>query len=104
MVRPRFSSLNGRCTDHLRTSSRDLTATFTIANDFRTLREVHRVTMELYESLKGVRDMDFIFSYVPLPSVVTRQSLARGGDVLGLNRKPRDRICECVLRLIFSLE
>lgn len=73
---------------------RDLTATITFKNDLLALREVHKVTLELYESIQGVPDMDFIFSYVPLPFTVVSQSLLRGGDVLGLDRNPKDRICK----------
>ena len=55
---------------------------------------MHKVTTELYESIKDVVDMDFIFSYVPLPAVVANQSMARGGDMMGLDRDPKDRICK----------
>ncbi|KAM0714147.1 hypothetical protein Q7P37_010296 [Cladosporium fusiforme] len=71
---------------------RDLTATFTLENDIQTLLEIHKATVRLYESIRDVPDMDFIFSYVPLPSVLVKQSLMRGGDVMGLDRDPKDHI------------
>ena len=89
-------------TDYSSKNSRDLTATFTIENDLPTLREMHKVTTELYESIKDVVDMDFIFSYVPLPAVVANQSMARGGDMMGLDRDPKDRICKSQKALQFD--
>jgi hypothetical protein len=63
---------------------------------------MHKVTTELYESIKDVVDMDFIFSYVPLPAVVANQSMARGGDMMGLDRDPKDRICKSQKALQFD--
>lgn len=83
---------------------RDLAATYTFINDITTALAIQNVTEALNAELqKVVSNMTWIFSYTPLPSIATQQSLARGGDQLGLQRNVEDRIGESHTAGPFSL-
>lgn len=72
---------------------RDLAATYTFANDLTTALAIQEVTEALNAELQEmVADMDWVFSYNPLPAIATQQGASRGGDQLGLDRDVRDLI------------
>lgn len=73
-------------------TDRDAIATITFKNDQKTIEAVHRATHDICDQMADVPGMDCFWSYVPLPDIITAQSLKRGGDVLGLERKRIDRM------------
>ncbi|KAK8008139.1 oxidoreductase [Apiospora marii] len=71
---------------------RDAIATITFKNDQNTIEAVHKITHDICNQIADVPDLDCLWNYVPLPDIVTANSLKRGGDVLGLDRKRIDRM------------
>ncbi|KAK7984547.1 hypothetical protein PG989_011949 [Apiospora arundinis] len=71
---------------------RDGLATITFKNDQNTIQAVHKVTTDICNQVSDVPDLDCYWSYVPLPDIVTANSLKRGGNVLGLERRRYDRM------------
>lgn len=72
---------------------RDLAATYTFVNDLTTALAIQEVTEALNTKLQEtVPDLEWIFSYTPLPAIATQQSLNRGGGQLGLDGNLRDLI------------
>ncbi|KAK8043414.1 hypothetical protein PG993_005844 [Apiospora rasikravindrae] len=71
---------------------RDGLATITFENDRATIEAVHQVTWDICKSVADIPNLDCFWSYVPLPDIVTANSLKRGGNVLGLERKRCDRM------------
>ena len=71
---------------------RDLIATLAFVNDLPTMARVHEITVELFETVRHVEGLDWIFSYEPLPTLFTDHSRARGGNILGLNRTTDDLV------------
>ncbi|KAK8000693.1 FAD-binding domain-containing protein [Apiospora arundinis] len=71
---------------------RDGLATITFKNDQNTIQAVHKVTTDICNQVSDVPDLDCYWSYVPLPDIVTTNSLKRGGNVLGLERRRYDRM------------
>lgn len=71
---------------------RNYIATVAFVNDLPTLSHVHDLTVDLYKTVRHVQNMEWLFAYEPLPYLFTEHSLARGGNVLGLNRTKDDLI------------
>lgn len=72
---------------------RDLAATYTFVNDVATALAIQNVTENLNNQLQQVvPDMEWIFSYTPLPAIATQQSLSRGGNQLGIGGDLQDLI------------
>ncbi|KAJ4386786.1 hypothetical protein N0V93_009684 [Gnomoniopsis smithogilvyi] len=88
-----MSTMAAEATEIYPDGYRDLAATYTFVNDLATALAIQNVTEALNTELqKEVPNMNWIFSYTPLPSIATQQSLNRGGNILGLDRKVEDRI------------
>jgi hypothetical protein len=71
---------------------RNLISAVAFVNDLPTLARVHEITVELYETIRHVEGMEWLFAYEPLPHLFTEHSTARGGNMLGLNRTTDDLI------------
>jgi hypothetical protein len=71
---------------------RDLIATLAFVNDLPTMSHVHEITVELFESVRHIEGLDWLFSYEPLPTLFTDHSRSRGGNMLGLNRTTYDLV------------
>lgn len=73
---------------------RNYLATVSFVNDLPTLKRAHEITVELYDevkdSVKG--EMEWLFAYEPLPTLFSKHSRARGGNVIGLDREKNDLI------------
>lgn len=98
---------NLRLTDHMRETNladlleesdqfpwgyRNYIATVAFVNDLATLSHVHELTVELYKTVRDVQNMEWLFAYEPLPRLFTEHSIARGGNILGLNNTRDDLI------------
>lgn len=72
---------------------RDLAATYTFVNNLTTALAIQEVTETLHTKLQEtIPNLEWIFSYTPLPAIATQQSLNRGGNQLGLEGNMRDLI------------
>ncbi|KAK8123110.1 hypothetical protein PG984_011780 [Apiospora sp. TS-2023a] len=71
---------------------RDAIATITFKNDQNTIAAVHKIANDICNQMADIPNMDCFWSYVPLPDIVTANSLKKGGDVLGLDRNRIDRM------------
>jgi hypothetical protein len=69
--------------------------TVTFANDIRVLNKAHEIYMEVLSNLKAKATGDWgIYTlYQPLPPAYWRQSAARGGNALGLERFGEQVLC-----------
>jgi hypothetical protein len=56
------------------------------------MSHVHEITVELFESVRHIEGLDWLFSYEPLPTLFTDHSRSRGGNMLGLNRTTYDLV------------
>ncbi|KAK5132818.1 hypothetical protein LTR08_008619 [Meristemomyces frigidus] len=65
---------------------RDLMGPITFKNDFSVMQLVQQVTLGAYNNIKNIPDLDWIYSYEPLPKLYTQQGSKHSGNVLGLNR------------------
>jgi hypothetical protein len=73
-------------------SFRELAGTYTFDNDDKTVFAVQKVTMDVYDTIKDIPGMEYIWTYIPMPYAIVEQSERRGGDMLGLARRKKDRI------------
>lgn len=67
----------------------------TIANDQRVMRycaEQHESLVEDLKAALGPKNFSTILDFQPLPSYVADIGVQKGGNMLGLNRSPRNRI------------
>lgn len=67
------------------TFSRYITASMTIKNDYKTLREIWDMNDGVFQSLPVQGKVDWMVSLIPQPKVQKMHALARGGNVLGLD-------------------
>lgn len=81
-----LSDLTSEGSSFLPRGYRDLMATVTFVNNLDVMQAVQNATLEIYNSVASVPDMQWIYSYEPLPSFFTQASTERGGNMLGLNR------------------
>lgn len=77
------------------TTSRVYFGTLTFANDLRVLTEAHKIYMDVLSSLKAkaTGEWNIYTLYQPLPPVYWKDSLAKGGNVLGLERFNGQTLC-----------
>ena len=80
------------------TTSRDLAGAYTFDSDDKTVAAVQKVTLEIYETVKDIPGLEYIWTYIPMPYAIVEESERRGGDMLGLSRRKKDRISEQPLR------
>jgi hypothetical protein len=71
---------------------RDLFATVTFANDADIITEVYAISQKLLEPVKATKGLKWITMFQPLPTVITSHSVARGGNVLGLDRATTNQV------------
>ena len=73
---------------------RNYLATVAFANDLPTLKRAHDITVDIYDGVKDrvKGEMEWLFAYEPLPTLFSKHSRAKGGNVLGLDREKRDLI------------
>ncbi|KAH7095341.1 hypothetical protein FB567DRAFT_27257 [Paraphoma chrysanthemicola] len=69
--------------------------TLTFANDLRVMTEAHKIYKDVLANLKAKAkgDWGIYVLYQPLPPSYWRQSAARGGNVLGLERFKEQVLC-----------
>ena len=69
--------------------------TLTFANDLRVLNEAHKIYMDVLANLKAkaTGDWQIYVLYQPLPPAYWKDSVARGGNVLGLERFNGQTLC-----------
>jgi hypothetical protein len=69
--------------------------TLTFANDLRVMTEAHKIYMEILANLKekATGEWQIYILYQPLPPAYTKDSVARGGNVLGLERFNDQVLC-----------
>jgi hypothetical protein len=71
-----------------------LAGTYTFDNDDKTVAAVQKVTEDIYQTIKDIPKLEYIWTYIPMPYTVIEQSELRGGDMLGLSRRKKDRISQ----------
>jgi len=74
---------------------RELGVTLSFVNDADTLIKVNEIYQEIYEDLKDIPDMDYIYFFIPQPKVIQTHSAKRGGNSLGLEGVTNDQIGTC---------
>ncbi|KAF1833324.1 FAD-binding domain-containing protein [Decorospora gaudefroyi] len=69
--------------------------TLTFANDLRVMMKAHEIYMDVLSNLKakGTGDWGIYVLYQPLPPAYWRQSVAKGGNVLGSERFGDQVLC-----------
>lgn len=69
--------------------------TLTFANDLRVMTEAHEIYMEILANLKekATGEWQIYILYQPLPPAYTKDSVARGGNILGLERFNDQVLC-----------
>ncbi|KAF3042865.1 hypothetical protein E8E12_000806 [Didymella heteroderae] len=69
--------------------------TLTFANDLRVMTEAHKIYMEVLANLKAkaTGEWQIYVLYQPLPPAYWKDSVARGGNVLGLERFNNQVLC-----------
>lgn len=69
--------------------------TLTFANDLRVMNEAHKIYTEVLANLKekATGEWQIYVLYQPLPPAYWRESVARGGNVLGLERFDGQTLC-----------
>ncbi|KAJ4990702.1 6-hydroxy-D-nicotine oxidase [Stagonosporopsis vannaccii] len=69
--------------------------TLTFANDLRVMKEAHNIYMEVVANLKekAVGDWQIYILYQPLTPAFWRNSVLRGGNILGLERFDGQNLC-----------
>ncbi|KAF3004844.1 hypothetical protein E8E13_004761 [Curvularia kusanoi] len=69
--------------------------TLTFANDLRVMTEAHKIYTEVLANLKekATGEWQIYILYQPLPPVYWKESVARGGNVLGLERFNDQVLC-----------
>ncbi|PHH91703.1 hypothetical protein CDD83_10620 [Cordyceps sp. RAO-2017] len=71
---------------------RQITASLTITNDYKTLREVWEATDAVYDALPQKDKIDWVVSIIPQPKVQQSYAKKRGGNSLGLSHVKEDQI------------
>ncbi|KAF4506453.1 hypothetical protein G6O67_006538 [Ophiocordyceps sinensis] len=71
---------------------RQVTASLTISNDYKTLREILDAIDEVYNSLAQKEKVDWIVQLIPQPKVQQSYAKKRGGNSLGLANVREDQI------------
>lgn len=71
---------------------RDLFATLTFANNASLISQVYNFSETLRQPLADVPGLNWIVMFQPLPSVISKHSVERGGNVLGLDRAKGNQI------------
>lgn len=64
----------------------------TFVNDDATIRAVQNVTDAVYETIKHIPNLNYVFIYTPQPQVTNSYSAAAGGNMLGLAGTTVDRV------------
>ena len=69
--------------------------TLTFANDLRVMTKAHEIYLDVLENLKAkaTGDWGIYVLYQPLPPAYWKNSAARGGNVLGLERFNGQVLC-----------
>jgi hypothetical protein len=76
--------------------------TATFVNNASVLQDVHNITLNAFNStFSNIPDLVLDFQYTPIPHHVAEQSLARGGNIMGLNNTLDDLISK--LKLTYFL-
>jgi len=78
---------------------RVLMADLTFVNDIETIRGVHKITMQIFEESQTIPSLVWDFQFEPLSRHVLDQSVARGGNSLGINGTADDLLSKCSLPL-----
>ncbi|KAH7024746.1 uncharacterized protein B0I36DRAFT_366662 [Microdochium trichocladiopsis] len=79
--------------------TRVMMADLTFVNDLETLKGVHKITMQIFEESKGIPGLVWDFQFEPLSRHVIDQSVARGGNSLGINGTADDLLIMFIMPL-----
>lgn len=71
---------------------RYLGATVTFKNTMEALTAAQNITHSIYETIANVTDLQFTFVYELIPCLYAEHSLARGGNVMGIETDKDDLI------------
>lgn len=72
--------------------TRVLMADATFVNDPDILKGIHNITLNIYNTFKYIPDLVWDFQFEPLPRHITEASIARGGNILGLDETKVDLV------------
>ena len=70
----------------------DLFATLTFANDADIITEIYAMSEKLLQPIKGTKGLNWIVMFQPLPSIISKHSQERGGNILGLDRAKGNQV------------
>ena len=71
---------------------RDLFATYTFENDKNILEKVYAESQRLLETVKTTKGLNWIVMFQPIPTSISKAGVARGGNVLGLDRVKNNQV------------
>lgn len=72
--------------------TRYVTASVTIGNDLKTLREIWNAGDAVYNAIPAKDKIQWLVSLVPQPTIQQSYSKKRGGNILGLDSVDEDQI------------
>lgn len=81
---------------------RYLGATVTFKNTLEAIAVAQSITDGIYDTISNVPDMQFTFVYEPIPRLYAEHSIARGGNVMGMNNTMDDLICEYITTCVLA--
>ena len=71
---------------------RDLFSTLTFANDEKLIADVYAISTKKLEPLKKTAGLNWVTMFQPLPTVFSKHSVEKGGNVLGLDRATTNQV------------
>ena len=75
---------------------RDLFSTLTFANDAKLIQDVYTISQNILndpaENIKEAEGLNWVTMFQPLPTVFSKHSVERGGNVLGLDRATENQV------------
>ena len=82
--------------------SRVLMTDATFVNDYETIKGVYNITIEIMKTVSHVPDLTWDFQFEPLSRHTIEASLARGGNVMGLDSLEEDLLGRWLVLLGFD--
>ena len=71
---------------------RNLFATLSFANDAHIMKEIYALSQKMLEPHKSTKGLNWINMFQPLPAVISEHSVARGRNILGLDRTEENQV------------
>ena len=71
---------------------RDLFATYTFDNDKKIIQQIYAESQRLLEPVKNATGLGWVVMFQPIPTAIVQAGVARGGNILGLDRLNKSQV------------